>query len=171
MSDAMSPASLSRRSLLGLAAGTSVLAITGRAQAQTQVQAAAYSRVSADVATLREAGLGRYAEFVRVNLDSALQSAFAGRTGVRGAPALVVKLSGVQLSAYAGGGFGGFDSASSDFMTGEAFVLTGGSVSRRYPQVISSPAGPGGSWADEGGEQRRTAVLCQNYAAWLARAL
>ena len=144
-----------------------MLAFSGSAHAQ----AASYSRVSADVATLREAGLGRYAEFVRVNLDAALQRAFAGRTGVRGAPALIVKLSGVQLSAYVDGGLGGFDSASSDFMTGEAFVLTGGVVSRRYPQVINSPAGPGGSWPEEGGEQRRTAVLCQNYAAWLSRAL
>ena len=163
----MSPGAFSRRSFLAGAAGASVLAFSGHAQAQ----AAAYSRIAADVSTLREAGLGRYAEFVRLNLDSALQRAFAGRTGVRGAPSLVVKLSGVQLSAYVGGGLSGFDSASSDFMTGEAFVLTGGSVSRRYPQVVSSPAGPGGSWPEEGGEQRRTAVLCQNYAAWLARAL
>lgn len=166
MKEAGSRALPSRRSFLAWTAGAGSLAAAGWAQAQ----AGAYSRASADVSTLREAGLGGYAEFVRVNLDAALQRAFVGRTGIRGAPALVVKLTGVQLTSYAGGGFS-LDSANSDYMTGEAFVLTGGLVVRRHPQVISAPAGPGGSWPEEGGEQRRTAVLCQNYAAWLARAL
>ena len=46
-------------------------------------------------------------------------------------------------------------------------------VSEEAAPVRSSqpPAGPGGSWPEEDGEKRRTAILCQNYAAWLSRAL
>lgn len=148
-----------RRVFLAFAASAAAAPALGQGQA--------YASVTADITPIAE--LGDYARFVRANLNAALQQAFAGRTGIRGAPRLVVRIIAIQLSSNVDGGFS-LDSGNSDFMTGEALVLDRNVVLRRHPQVVSAPAGPGGPY-EEGGEQRRTAILCRNYAAWLARAI
>jgi hypothetical protein len=160
---------LSRRALL-FALGASALAAPAQAQAQ------AYSRITADASRLRELGLGPYAREIEANLARSLARAFAGRTGVRGAPALLVRITGVQLSSYAGGEGGdgfrfGGGGSSSDYMDGEALVLDGRRVLSRHPQLATLPSSSGGAWYGPQNEQRRTAALCDHYAGWLARAL
>lgn len=169
MSTADQPSVVCRRALvLGLAAAV----ITLPAQAQPR----AYSRITVDTSRLRELGLGPYAQYVEANLVRSLSQAFAGRAGVRGAPALVVRITSLQLSSYAGSGGGGFHfggggGSSSDYMDGEALVYEGRRLVTRHPQLSALPSSSGGAWYGPQNEQRRTVALCDHYASWLARAL
>jgi hypothetical protein len=155
-----------RALLLGLAA----TALAGPALAQ----GASFSRVSVDVDPLRRLGLGTYAAFVGASLTQELRRAFAGRLGVRGAPDLVVRISSVQLSSFAGDGGGGrwfSGGGSSDYMDGEALIVRGREVLKRHPQLSALPSSYAGPWYQPDGERKRTAALCEHYASWLARAL
>jgi hypothetical protein len=166
-------ASITRRSLLAAAIGTLAVGSTA-ASAST-----AYGGVSVDVSDLRRVGLGPYAEFVRAQMTRAMQASFAGRLGARGAPTLVVRVSGVTLSGFAGtsgvGGNGRFGigggNEASDYLEGDVVVLNGRSVIRRYPQMVTLPSSSGGPTYLPNNEQKRTAALCDAYAQWLARAL
>jgi hypothetical protein len=167
----------SRRALLRLGTGGMASAAALMTGADLQAQPTpVYGRLTVDVSRLQELGLGRYAGFVRSNLAAVLQRAFAGRLGARGAPALVVRVTSVQLSAWAGseGGsrrFGGGGGSSTDYMDGEALVVSGREVLRRHPQLSALNASSGGPWYGADNELKRTVALCEHYAAWLARAL
>ncbi len=165
---------LSRRQVIGGGAAALALAAGG-----ASAQAATYSRVAIDVATLQQRGLGPYAELVRAALGRGMQQWFGGRIGGAG-PALVIRVTDITLSGFAGpdggdrGGArfdGGGAGQSTDYMDGEALIVTGGAVSRRYPQLITLPSSYAGSWYLPNFEQRRTAALCDAYANWLSRAL
>ncbi len=164
---------LSRRGLIVAAAVGAVTAAAGASQAQ----AARFSRITIDVSDLKRVGLGPYADFVQVELGRAMQVSFAGRVGGNG-PAVVVRVAGITLTALGdlGGGGGGLRGGGSggeppsDYMDGEALIVSGSTVLQRYPQLMALPSSSGGNWAIPGGEQRRTRALCDAYAAWLARA-
>lgn len=164
---------ITRRSLIAAAA---MIAASGPA---AFARPASYSGVSVDVSDLRRLGLGPYAEFVRAQMTRAMQASFAGRLGARGAPTLVVRVSGVTLSGFAGassGGGGSRDSAGSgneanDYLEGDALVMNGSNVVQRYPQLVTLPSSSGGATYLPNNEQKRTAALCDAYASWLARAL
>ena len=165
---------LTRRAFLGAAA-----ALAGAGPAAAQVQASPrFSRVDVDVSTLHARGLGAYADHVRSLLLGELRRAFADRLGGPG-PALVVRITAIQLTSFAGGGggFGGWrggfgSSSGSDWLEGEALVVgPRREVVARIPQLISSDPRSGGAWYDPASEQRRAAVLAQNYALWLRRRL
>jgi hypothetical protein len=164
----------SRRSfLLGLA--TSLAATPALAQfAAPAGFPAQFSSVVVDVRPLQARQLGAYAEFVRQALTAELQRAFADRLGGPG-PRLVVVVSGISLSPYAGGtslgrgrfGGGGGDN---DYLEGEALLVGArGEVLARRPQLSVTPSSSGGAWYDPLSEQKRTAVLAQHYAQWLRR--
>jgi hypothetical protein len=124
------------------------------------------------VEPLHARGLGPYAEFIRAALLAETRRAFADRIG-RGGPRLVVRVTGVQLSSYGGGGgdrYGG--SINSDYLEGEALVVGArGEILARYPQLSATPAGSAAFWNDPQGERKRTLYLAQHYASWLRRTI
>jgi opacity protein-like surface antigen len=156
---------LTRRILLGAAFAAAATSVS-------QAQAAAYSRIRIDVSRFRANGAGGYADTVRANLERAMRRHFAGRIGGRG-PELVVRINQVQLTAFAGSGGGRkFSSGGggTDYMEGDALVLSGRTVVKQHPQLLALPPS-GAAWYLEDNELRRTAHLCDVYAQWLARAL
>ncbi len=163
---------VSRRAVL-----TGAAALAAAAATPAFAQASAFSRITVDVSPLRERGLGDYATVVQRNLQQSLASAFAGRNGGRGAPALVVRVTAISLSAFAGSRtgsasrFGGGGTTENDYMEGEAIVVSGSRIVLRHPQLAVLPATGGGPWYVAGNELRRTAALCDAYAQWLARSV
>lgn len=161
-----------RRALL---AGCAAFAMSAVSPALAQAQS--YASISVDVSPLRAFGIGgRHLEDIRSLLTQAMQRAFAGRVGLRSAPQLVVRLSAIQLSPDTGMGGtgwrrGGDGSSSSDYMEGEALVLSGRQVIKRHPQLLALPSSTGGAWYSPDNERRRVVALCEAYAGWLARSL
>ena len=131
-----------------------------------------FSSVAVDVDRLHALGLGPYAEFVRSALLAETRRAFADRIG-RGGPRLVVRITGVHLSSFAGGGgdrHGG--GIHSDSLDGEALVVgPRGEILARYPQLSATPAGSASAWYDPQSEKKRTLYLAQHYASWLRRTI
>lgn len=166
----------SRRSFLFGLAAFGLLALAGAGRAQ--VAPARFASVSVDVGPLRAQGLDAYAEFIRRALTAEVQRAFVDRLGGPG-PALVVRITGVSLNMYAGGGVGSSGrgrglggGGDNDYLDGEALVVgPRGAVLARYPQLSVVPASSGGAWYDPQSEQRRVAALAQHYAAWLRRTI
>jgi hypothetical protein len=159
---------ISRRGVLAGAAALIGLG-AGRAEAGTQ----AFGRIRVDVSAYRANAGSVSAARIAASLDGALRRQFAGRAGVRNAPDLVVIIRSVRFASISGGGAFGFGSGSgdSDEMDGEALIVRGNTVLGRHPQLLSQDAAQGGSGLDIDGEGLRLANLCNNYAAWLARAI
>src|SRR5689334_6597844 len=113
--------SLSRRSfVIGTVAFTAVALTTpGVAQAPAH-----FSSVEVDVTPLHAKGAGPYADFLRSVLLAETRRAFADRIG-GGGPRLVVRVTGVSLASYAGGGGGHFSGGTvhSDYLEGEALIV------------------------------------------------
>ena len=99
--------------------------------------------------------------------------AFADRLGGPG-PRLVVRITGIYLASYSGGGSGRFGGTaqSTDSLDGEALVVgPRGEILARYPQLSATSAASGGAWYDPASEQRRVGYLAQHYAGWLRRTI
>jgi hypothetical protein len=164
---------LSRRSfLLGSAAFAGIaLAGPGLAQFAPAAPAQRFSGIAVDVERLHALGLGDYAEFVRTAVLGETRRAFADRLGGPG-PRLVVRITGIYLASYSGGGSGRFGGGAShtDNLEGEALVVgPRGEVLARYPQLSATAAASGGAWYDPASERRRVVNLAQHYAGWLRR--
>jgi len=130
-----------------------------------------FSSVTVDVSRLHALGLGPYAEFVRAALLAEMRRAFADRLGRRG-PRLVVRITGISLASYSGGGGGRFGGGHTDSLDGEALIVgPRGEILARYPQLSATPASSGGAWYDPESERRRTLYLAQHYASWLRRTI
>lgn len=156
---------ISRRGALG-AALASVAATSAPAQ-----PAERFSAVSVDVAPLRAQGVGPFADLLRSALQAELALAFADRMGP--GPRLVVRITGLSMPAYAGGGVSrfGFSGTPNDYLDGEALVLgPRGQILVRHPQLSALPANSGGAWYDPASEGRRVQALAAHYAGWLRRA-
>lgn len=158
-----------RRSLLGAlgaALAGSVLPAGARAQESH------FSGVAVDVGPLRAQGFGEYADLVGRTLERELARAYADRIGGRGGPRLVVRVTGLSLRSYVGGGSSrfGFGGGQNDYLDGEALVVgTGGRVLARHPQLSALPSSSGGAWYDPESEGRRLVALAAHYAGWLRR--
>ena len=160
----------SRRSLLigslaSLAAGVPAAV---NAAPRERGTAQSPSSVVVDVDRLFALGAGPSAELVRSAVTAELRSLFADGLGGR---RLVVRLTALSLSSYAGGG-GRSGSGDTDYLEGEALLLgPGGEILARYPQILALPASGGGAWYLPGNEQRRIVILARYYAQWLRRTM
>lgn len=157
------------RTLLAAAAAAAALAAPGPARPDP----AGFRSVAVDVRPLLGQGLGSYAEEVRAVLEGELRQALAGRTG-RGDRRLVVRIDGISLRSYVGGGSArlGGSGLQNDYLEGEALVLgRRGEVLARRPQLSAVPSSSGGAWYLPDGESRRLRALAAHFAAWLGRAL
>jgi Fatty acid hydroxylase superfamily len=162
---------LSRRALLGGLAA-SALPMAAQAQYGGIPAGTRFSSIAVDVGPLFERRLGPYAEYVRQSLTSELRRAFADRMGP--GPRLVVRVTGVSLSSYAGHGraASGWGSAGgiNDYLEGDALALDSrGQIIGAHHQVSATPSSMGGPWYDPASEQKRTAFLAYHYAQWLRR--
>jgi hypothetical protein len=166
---------LSRRALMTGAAGLALAATPAGAQSVPAVAPGSrFASIAVDVGPLYARGLGPYADFIRSSLSAELQRAFADRIGP--GPRLVVRITGVSLNPFVGGGSssrrgrGGGGGTDSDYLEGEALVVgPRGEILARHPQLSATPASMGGAWYDPASEQKRTAFLAYHYAAWLRR--
>ena len=131
--------------------------------------------IAVDVRPLQVYARGPQTELLRAVLTEAMQRSFGDRI-VRGAPTLVVRVSGLSLAAY-GGAQGGDRSSlggsgTTDYLDGEAVLVgRGGEILARHPQLSALPASSGGAWYDPASERRRVAALAEHYAQWLRRRL
>lgn len=128
----------------GLAAALGLLAGAGAALAQD------FDRVGGvvvDVRPLQVYARGPQTEVLRADLTEAMRRSFSDRI-VRGAPTLVVRVSGLSLAAY-GGAQGGDRSSlggsgTTDYLDGEALLVgRGGEILARHPQLSALPASSG----------------------------
>lgn len=128
-------------------------------------QATPLASVSVDVSRLRALGVGPAADLVESSLKDELGRLYGGRIGGRG-PRLVVRITGLHITAFASGG--GHRGSSSDSLDGEVLVLGArGEVLARYPQLAAVPAF--GSPTDPFSEPRRVERVARAYAQWISR--
>ena len=160
---------MSRRDILAGAIALMGVGAGSAASAGTQT----FGRIRVDVSAYRLQGGSVAAQRIATHLDAGLRQHFAGRAGVRSAPDLVVRIKTVRFASVSGGGAFGFGrgSGDTDEMDGEALIMRGNTVLGSHPQLLAQDAAQGGSGLDLDGEGMRLANLCNNYAAWLARAL
>jgi hypothetical protein len=165
---------LPRRALLAGIAATAAFPLAAEAQYGAIAPGTRFSSVAVDVGPLHARGLDGYAEYVRQSLTSELRRAFADRMGP--GPRLVVRVTGVSLTAYAGHGQGlgrsgkGGGGGSNDYLEGDALAVDSrGQIIGAHHQVSATPASFGGPWYDGASEQKRTAFLAYHYAQWLRR--
>jgi hypothetical protein len=163
---------LSRRSFVRGIAAVAGFALATPAPAQLAQAPARFSSVSVDVSVLHAKGLGAYADLLGSAVLAETRRAFADRIG-GGGPRLVVRLTGVYLAAYSGGGSGRFGGTAqnTDSLEGEALIVgRRGEILARFPQLSATSAASGGPWYDPvRSEHRRTIYLAQHYAQWLRR--
>jgi hypothetical protein len=116
------------------------------------------------------------ADLLHDALEAELHSDFADRLGGSDAR-LVVRITGITLNAFAGGGrdsfsLGGGGGMNTDYLEGEALLVgPHGEVLARYPQLSAIPASSGGAWYLPGSDDRRVVALVKHFGGWLRRTI
>ena len=112
-------------------------------------------------------GLGGYAEALQAELTGALQAQFAG--SLRPGERIVVLLRSISLATYVGD-VNVFELRDNDYLDGVVTLVgPNGQVLAKKDILAISLSSSGGPWYLQGGEQRRTVALAQNFAAWARR--
>ncbi len=135
-----------------------------------------YRSVSVDTSEIAARYNPALAQSIRAFLQADLNRSFADRlTSTRGAPQLVVRITGIQQAALpegasgrnGGGSIGGF--GSNDYLNGEALVVANGRVLASHPMLSALDATYAGGWNQYDADRKRLAALTWQYAAWLRR--
>lgn len=152
--------------------------VQARPRHREAVAAAPASGVTVDVSHLRSIGLGEYADIVGRAVASELA---ADGAATPGGGRLVVRLTGLSLSSFAGsdggggGGAGGGGAGSGgnfDYLEGEVLVVgPHGEIISQRPQTSSLSATSGGPYYVPGFDQRRAEAVGRAFAAWVRRSL
>ena len=134
-----------------------------------------YGRIIVDVAPLEAKGLGGYARVVQGVVEAAAAKSFAGDVlpGRCGLPSLIIEISGVSLSAYAGGGGVRPNSSgpSNDSMSGRLLTEADGRIVAAIPMLSALPATSGGAWYAPDFDRRRLRALAEHFTWWSRRKL
>ncbi|MCP8937064.1 hypothetical protein NK718_00905 [Alsobacter sp. SYSU M60028] len=163
-------ARLTRRILL---AGGASLALAGCVTAQVSTPQR-YSAVIVDVDTLRAKGLGLFADRVQAGIADAASRLLAGMVNPsdKSAPKLVLRITSVSftepMSEGPGGGSGSGEST--DYMEGEALIVSKGAVIERVPML----GGYTSRWFDvlnPMGDPLRLQALCDFWVGWMRKKL
>jgi hypothetical protein len=162
---------LTRRALL-CAAAALLIATPKTALARTP---GPFGRIIVDVTPLEAKGMGGYARVVKAAVETAAATSFAGAVapGGRGLPTLIIQVSGLSLSAYAGssGVWPNSGGVSSDYMEGRLITQVGGKTVATIPMLSALPASSGGAWYAPDNDQRRLLALAQHFTWWSRRKL
>ena len=156
-----------------------VLAMLGAAlltPSAASAQGAAFGDLRVDVAPLRAAGNGVYADWLAQELPRLLEPAFAAHRA-RGAPTLTARIDSISLGAaqrvqaHNRFGFGGpsFGPDAIDSIEGVALVSAGGRVVATTPLLSTLHQDAGLLPFDLGEQRRRVDALAQSFAYWLPR--
>jgi hypothetical protein len=165
-----SPAPPARRLIASAALALAAVLAAGVAEARAPAHrpvARAAPAISVDVGPLLAQGLGVYAEALRAELTEALQVQFAG--SLRPGERLVVLLRSISLASYSGD-INVFQLADNDYLDGVITLVGPNGQELATKDILAiSLSSSGGAWYLPGGEQRRTVVLAQTFAAWARR--
>ena len=158
-----------RRFLAAIATGAATPALAQFAPSAPFPQA--FSSFAVDVSPLKAKGLGPFADLVGQAAFDELRRSFADRVDPRG-PRLVVRLTGIFLTASLGGGGdrwwpGG--GGGSDSLEGEALAVgRRNEILARHPQLAVLDVRRSSVNPDEPG---RAVAVAQHYVRWLRRRL
>ncbi|WP_210485052.1 hypothetical protein [Microvirga antarctica] len=163
---------LSRRQMITGLAGVAFCAPPLAALAQTQAFPQFFSSLSVDVSVLKAKGLGGFADLVGAATLDELRRSFADRIDRRG-PRLVVRLTGIDLTAFPDGGgerwWGRGSGGGTDSINGEALAIgPRGEVIARHPQLAVLDVRTSILTPNEHG---RAVAVAQHYVRWLRREL
>ena len=132
-----------------------------------------YRSVSVDTSEIAARYNPVLAQNIRAMLQADLSRSFADRmTSARGAPQLVVRITGIQQAALPEGDglrYGGGGGGSNDYMNGEALIVANGRVLASHPMLSALDSNYAGSWYQRDADRKRLAALSWQYAAWLRR--
>jgi hypothetical protein len=159
-----------RRFLAAIAMGVATPALAQFAPSTPFPQA--FSSFAVDVSALKAKGLGPFADLVGQAAFDELRRSFADRVDPRG-PRLVVRLTGIFLTASLGGGgdrwWPGGSGGGSDSLEGEALAVgRRGEILARHPQLAVLDVRRSSVNPDEPG---RAVAVAQHYVRWLRRRL
>jgi hypothetical protein len=162
-----------RRTVLASALAGLALAASPVASPQALAQAATVGAIRVDVSRLVEQGWGPNAAAIKAGLERELAVAL-GPAFRRGAgPLLFVKVNGIFMPSYAGGGgggrFGDGGSSNDSFDSVASLIGPDNRVIATYPILSSLSSGYSGAWYLPDIDQRRVNALIQNNAAWIKR--
>jgi hypothetical protein len=165
-----SPAPLARRLIASAALALAAVLAAGVAEARAPAHrpvAHTAPAISVDVGPLLAQGLGGYAEALRAELTEALQAQFTG--SLRPGERLVVLLRSISLATYTGD-VNVFELPDNDYLDGVITLVGPNGQELATKDILAiSLSSSGGAWYLPGGEQRRTVVLAQTFAAWARR--
>jgi hypothetical protein len=172
--------SIDRRRMMGVGLSALAASLAGCVSATPSKTAGGpFGRVIVDTSPMNANGSGELGANIRPMVAQAVTAALRGRTGVRGAPDVVVTVKSVTLALYGGLGGGGgdpmfrfgFNDSPSDFIDATVSVVRGREVLDSFPVLANQPASFGGPVVDPRSEWRRVQALIEALAYWIGKRL
>lgn len=171
--------SIDRRALLGGGLVALAAGLAGCVTATPSKTAGGpFGRVIVDTSAMTANGSGQLGANISPMVAQAVTSALGGRTGVRGAPDIVVRVKSLTLAMYGGLGGGGdsmfrfgFSDSPLDFIDATVSVVKGSEVLDTFPILANQPASFGGPVMDPRSEWRRVQALVNALGYWVGKRL